>query len=117
MATTAYQGSITTSGSSQAILVEKAFFRSFPEFRRHAKVRAKVISPGQILVSVVEEAPFTQGEEDPLVEAFLGFLAGDIQSNPKRLGTLSQTALDRVQKLTKDVVVDDGEALPDDITF
>jgi antitoxin PrlF len=117
MANTAFNGSITTSGSSQAICVEKAFFRSFPEFHQKAKVRAKVISHGQVLISVVEEAPSAQLEDDPVVEAFLGFLAEDMQANPKRLAPLSQSAMDRVQKLTKDVVVDDNEVLPDDISF
>ena len=117
MATTAFKGSITTSGSSQAICVEKAFFRSFPEFRKKAKVQAKVISYGQILVSVVDQAPSAQLEDDPVVEAFLGFLAEDMRSNPERLAPLSQIAIDRVQKLTKDVVVDDNEVLPDDVTF
>lgn len=117
MATTAFKGSITTSGSSQAICVEKAFFRNFPEFRQKSKVQAKVISHGQVLISVVDEAPSAQLKDDPVIEAFLGFLAEDMQSNPKRMAPLSQAAMDRVQKLTKNVVVDDSEVLPDDITF
>ncbi len=71
MATTTFNRSITTSGSSQAICVEKAFFRSFPEFRKKAKVRAKVISHGQVLISVVDETLSAQLEDDPVVEAFL----------------------------------------------
>ena len=117
MPTTAFSGSITTSGSSQAICLEKALFRSFPEFRKHAKVRAKVISHGQILISVVDEAVSAQLEDDPVIEAFLGFLAEDLQSNPRRLASLSQAAIDCAQKLTKDVVVDDTEVLPDNISF
>ena len=85
MATTAFNGSITTSGSSQAICVEKAFFRSFPEFRKKAKVQAKVISHDQVLTSVVDEALSAQLEDDPVVEAFLGFLAEDMQSHPNRI--------------------------------
>ncbi len=117
MATTAFKGSITTSGSSQVICVEKAFFRNFPEFRKKAKVQAKVISHGQLLVSVVDEAISAQLEDDPVIEAFLGFLGEDMKSNPNRLAPLSQSAIDRVQKLTKDVVVNNNEVLPDNITF
>jgi len=80
-------------------------------------VRAKVISHGQVLISVVDEARSAQPEDDPIVEAFLEFLAEDMQTNPKRLVPLSQTAVDRVQKLTRNVVVNDNEILPDDITF
>ena len=80
-------------------------------------MRAKVISHGQVLISVVDEARSAQPEDDPIVEAFLEFLAEDMQTNPKRLVPLSQTAVDRVQKLTRNVVVNDNEILPDDITF
>lgn len=76
-----------------------------------------MISHGQVLISVVDEARSAQPEDDPIVEAFLEFLAEDMQTNPKRLVPLSQTAVDRVQKLTRNVVVNDNEILPDDITF
>lgn len=117
MATTVFKGSITTSGSSQAICVEKAFFRNFPEFRKKAKVQAKVISYGQVLVSVVDESSTEELGDDPVVEAFLGFLAEDMKSNPKRLAALSQRDIERVEELTKNVVVDDNEVLPADVTF
>ncbi len=116
MTNTAFIGSITTVGTSQAIRLENALFRSFPEFHQKAKVRANVISPGQMLISVVDEATAPESD-DPVVEAFLGFLAKDMQSNPKRIGPLSQAATSRARKLTKNIVVDDNEILPDDITF
>ena len=80
-------------------------------------MQAKVISHGQVLISVVDEALSARLEDDPVVEAFLGFLAEDMQSHPNRIAPLSQAAMERVQKLTKDVVVHDSELLPDEITF
>ncbi len=52
----AYTGTITTTGKSEAIRLEKALFKSHPEFRQKAKVRAHVIGPGTMLVSVADEA-------------------------------------------------------------
>ena len=50
-----FTGSITTTGKSEAIRLDKALFRLHPEFRQKAKVRAQVIAPGHALISVVEE--------------------------------------------------------------
>ena len=35
-----YTGTITTTGKSEAIRLEKAFFKSHPEFRQKSKVHA-----------------------------------------------------------------------------
>jgi antitoxin PrlF len=40
-----FTGSITTTGKSQAIRLDKTLFRLHPEFRQKAKVRAQVIFP------------------------------------------------------------------------
>jgi len=50
-----YSGTITTTGKSEAIRLEKALFKSHPEFRQKTKVRAHVIGPGTMLVSVADE--------------------------------------------------------------
>ncbi len=47
-----FTGSITTTGKSEAIRLDKAFFQLHPEFRQKAKVRAQVISPGHALITV-----------------------------------------------------------------
>ena len=41
-----YTGTITTTGKSEAIRLEKALFKSHPEFRQKSKVHAHVIGPG-----------------------------------------------------------------------
>jgi len=50
-----FTGSITTTGKSEAIRLDKALFRLHPEFRQKAKVRVQVIAPGHALISVLEE--------------------------------------------------------------
>jgi hypothetical protein len=50
-----FSGSITTTGKSEAIRLDKALFRPHPEFRRKANVRFQLISPGHTLISVVDE--------------------------------------------------------------
>ena len=50
-----FTGSITTTGKSEAIRLDKALFRLHPEFRQKAKVRAQFISPGLALISVIDD--------------------------------------------------------------
>ena len=112
-----FTGSITTTGKSEAIRLDKALFRLHPEFRQKAKVRAQVIAPGHVLISIVEESSPAQEEEDPVVTAFLSFLERDMKTNPKRIAALSKQALARATRLTKGMKVNDDERLPEDIAF
>ena len=112
-----FSGTITTTGTSEAIRLEKALFRLHPEFRQKAKVRAQVIAPGHALVSVVEVGIAPRDEEDPIVAAFLAFLEKDMTTNPNRLKRLSKKTMARAASLTKGVKVADDERLPDEITF
>lgn len=112
-----FSGSITTTGKSEAIRLDKALFRLHPEFRQKAKVRAQVISPGHALISVVDEAPETATEEDPVVEAFLSFLAQDLQSRPGRKSRLSKSSLRRAVTVTKTVKVSDDDSIPSSVTI
>lgn len=109
-----FSGSITTTGRSEAIRLDKALFKAHPEFRQKAKVRADVIGHGKILISVVDEAPANH-EDDPVVDAFLSFLERDMAEHPERVGRLSETRIEEAVRLTKDVKVDDQEELPDDM--
>src|ERR1035438_305374 len=86
-----FSGSITTTGKSEAIRLDKALFRLHPEFRQKAKVRAQVISPGHALISVIDEAAPVP-EEDPVVGAFLGFLENDLKRQPGRRSRLSKAS-------------------------
>ena len=112
-----FNGSITTAGRSEAIRLEKALFRLHPEFRQNAKVRARVISPGHALVSVVDEELPGMEEDDPVVTGFLAFLEADMRATPRRIKGLSKKSLARAAGLTKGVKIAPDERLPEDITF
>ena len=114
--TVAYSGTITTTGKSEAIRLEKSLFKSHPEFRQRAKVQAHVIGPGTMLLSVSEEAT-TQSEADPVMAAFLSFLDRDISQTPDRVKPLSATRIKEARELTKGVKVRDDEPIPDDVTL
>jgi antitoxin PrlF len=112
-----FSGSITTTGKSEAIRLDKALFRLHPEFRQKAKVRAQVIAPGHALISVVEEAGSEIQEEDPVVTAFLAFLEKDMKARPGRITRLSKRSIERAARLTKGVKVTDDYRLPEDVSF
>ncbi len=111
-----YTGTITTTGGSEAIRLEKALFKSHPEFRQKTKVQAHVIGPGTMLVSVAGAAA-TEIEADPIMAAFLSFLSADISQAPERVKMIAATRIQEARKLTKGVKVRDDEAVPDDVTL
>ena len=111
-----YTGTITTTGKSEAIRLEKALFRSHPEFRQKTKVYAHVIGPGTMLVSVAGEVA-AETEADPVMTAFLSFLSTDILRVPERVTPLAAARIEEARELTKGVKVRDDEALPDDVTL
>ena len=111
-----YTGTVTTTGKSEAIRLEKALFKSHPEFRQKAKVHAHVIAPGTMLVSVADEVA-TGRSADPVMAAFLSFLAKDITNKPARVKPLSAARMKEARALTKGVTVDDSETLPDDVSL
>ena len=110
----AYTGTITTTGKSEAIRLEKALFKSHPEFRQQAKVRAHVIGPGTMLVSVAGETT-AEDDADPVVAAFLSFLARDMSQSPELLKPLAETRIEEARRLTKGVKAPDDDILPDDV--
>ena len=112
-----FSGSITTTGKSEAIRLDKALFRLHPEFRQKAKVRAQVISPGHALISVVDDEAAPAQDEDPVVMAFLAFIEKDMKTHPGRRTRMSKASLRRAVRLTKNVEVTDDETIPDNVTF
>jgi antitoxin PrlF len=112
-----FTGSITTTGKSEAIRLDKALFRLHPEFRQKAKVRAQVISPGHALISVIDDEAVPVQDEDPVVSAFLAFLEQDLKTNPGRSARLSKASVARAVRLTKGVKVSDLDVIPDDVTL
>jgi antitoxin PrlF len=110
-----YNGSITTTGRSEAIRLDKDLFRQHPEFQQKAKVQAHVIAPGQILISLLDEPESEDEEEDPVVIAFLGFLEQDMMDHPERIQPITEELLQSISELTQGVNVSDNEVLPDEI--
>jgi antitoxin PrlF len=115
-----YTGSITTTGKSEAIRLEKALFRSHPEFRQKTKVHAHVIGPGMMLVTIAGETAIVtdaETEADPVMAAFLSFLSADMARTPGRVELLAATRIEEARELTTGVAVSDDEVLPDDTTL
>jgi antitoxin PrlF len=111
-----FTGKITTTGKSEAIRLDKALSKAHPEFRQKATVHAHVIGPGTLLVSVADEG--REGRDaDPVMAAFLSFLAGDISRAPERIKPLASTRIEEARTLAHSVSVRDDETLPDDVTL
>jgi antitoxin PrlF len=108
-----YKGTITTTGASEAIRLDKHLFKSHPEFQQKAKVVAQVVGRGVILISLVEE-PSLEDEEDPLVGAFLAFLENDIMMNPARVTPLTEEDVASIDSIVSGVSVSDDEVLPEE---
>ena len=115
-ASVGYVGTITTTGKSEAIRLEKSLFRSHPEFRQKSKVQAHVIGHGTMLLSVTDDET-NKSEADPIMAAFLQFLDREIAQSPDRIKPLSATRIAEARELTKNVEVSDDESLPDDATL
>jgi hypothetical protein len=104
--TVAYRGKRTQTGNSSGFRFEGALFRSHPEF--DGEVTAHVIAPGRMLVTA-ELKP--QEREDPVLSAFLAFLAQDMEKNPDSIRPLSEARAKRLERLTKGIAVDLNEDL------
>src|SRR5690349_18163146 len=113
----AYKGSITTTGSSEAIRFDKGLFRQNPEFRQKASVEAHVIGRGTLLVHIVDDVPNQEMPDDPMVAAFLAFIEQDAINHPERMAPLSSSKISRAVELTRNVTVSDDDVIPDDISF
>ena len=114
--TAIFSGSVTTTGRSEALRLEKSFFRANPEFRQRAKVTARVVGPGHVLVTV-EDQPVGALEPDPTVSAFLAFLERDMLSDPSHLKPAPAGRAEALKTLLAGVTVTDEDHIPDDITF
>lgn len=105
-----YKGKITTVGTSEAIRLEKDLFKQHPEFKQAAEVKADVIGPGKILISLVDEAK-SKNEADPVVGAFLSFLERDMIENPANISDLDASTLDKAKSLTEGIAVSDEDLI------
>ena len=103
-----YSGKITTAGTSEAFRFDKSLFKQHPEFKQKAEVRADIIGPGTILVSLIDN-PELENKDDPVVSAFLAFLEKDMKTNPKLITPVSAEKIARAKALTAHVTVSDDE--------
>ena len=122
MSQAVFKGSITTTGRSEALRLDKALFKAHPEFKQRAKIRAHVIGPGSLLVMLDSPEGGTTNaddliEADPVVAAYLSFLERDMSEHPERLRPFSEADIARICALTRDVTVSDDAVIPDDVTL
>ncbi|HEY0794799.1 MAG TPA: hypothetical protein VGD64_03360 [Acidisarcina sp.] len=82
-ATQAYRGKQTRTGNSLGFRTDNALFKSHPEFA--GEVEAHVIAPGRMLVSISSRVP---DKRDPVMNAFLAFLASDMKRSPESIAPL-----------------------------
>jgi antitoxin PrlF len=95
---------------------EKALFRAHPEFAS-GRLAADYIGPGYLLVRAVADPDEVASEEDPVLRAYLAFLARDMEAHPERIQPLSADSLARAHALVGHLEVDPNEDLGDDITL
>jgi len=106
-----YQGKQARTGNSLGLRFEKALFQSHPEFC--GGVRAHVFAPGRMLV-VAEPVAKSRRDADPVMEAFLSFLAADIANRPQQIKPLDRSLAARIGDLTGHLRVDPNEDLGDE---
>ena len=105
-----YTGKISTIGNSDAIRLDKNLFKQHPEFKQKANVRAHVIGPGTMLLQVIDDAA-TEIDDDPIVQAYLSFMAQDMVNNPAHITPLPAALMDELNELTAGVTVTDDDDL------
>ncbi len=107
--TAGYRGKQAKTGNSLGLRFDKALFQSHPEFS--GEVRAHVIAPGRMLV-VAEPLPKSRRREsDPVMEAFLSFLGGDMATAPHQIEPLDPALAARIENLVRLVPVNPEEDL------
>jgi antitoxin PrlF len=104
-----YRGKRTRTGNSYGFRFDRAFFKSHPEFA--GEVKAHVIAPGRMLVSVA--GPVTE-RRDPVMQSFLAFLANDIAKAPEKIKPMSPELARRIDRLVEEVSVSCNESLEEE---
>jgi len=107
-----YRGKQTKTGNSSGFRFEGALFKSHPEF--NGEVRAHIIAPGQMLVTAMTPTSEESEENDPVLEAFLAFLAKDMEQSPDSIRPLDANLFKRAEELTKGMNVSIDEDLGDE---
>jgi len=108
-----YKGRAATTGNSQSMAFEKALFRAHPEFAA-GRLEAQPISQNYLLVRAIPEAE-PEVEDDPVLGAFLDFLAQQMEAEPHLIRGISW--LEQAEALVGDMEVDPEEDLGDDVSL
>lgn len=103
-----YKGKVTTVRTSEAIRLDKDLFRQNPEFKQAAEVRADIIDPGKMLISVVD-SPNIDHEDEPIVGAFLASVSNDMVKNSAAISSLDASIVARAKSLTAGMSVSDDD--------
>jgi hypothetical protein len=96
--TTEYRVKQTKTGNSSGFRFEGALFKSHPEF--NGEVTAYVLAPGRLLVTA---EPLKKERADPVMAAFLAFLAQDVAHAPHPIRPLDARLAKRIDRLVKGV--------------
>ena len=103
-----FNGKSTSIGNSNGFRFDAALFKANPEF--FGEVRATVLAPGQMLVSVVsmdEQPSALQDEEsNPVMQAFLSFLEGQMKAQPELIEPVSAAQMAHIAALVEGVEPD-----------
>jgi hypothetical protein len=107
-----YRGKQAQTGNSLGLRFDKALFRSHPEFS--GEVRAHVIAPGRMLVVAEPLTKSRRRELDPVMEAFLSFLAVDMAASPQQIKPLDRALAERIDALVGHLPAHPHEDLGDE---
>jgi len=107
-----YRGRQAKTGNSLGLRFDKALFQSHPEFS--GEVRAHVIAPGRMLVVADAAQKPRRRDSDPVIEAFLSFLAEDMVRFPEQIKPLDPALVARIHALVGHLPVNPHEDLGDE---
>ena len=110
--TDGYRGKQARTGNSLGLRFDKALFQSHPEFS--GEVRAHLIAPGRMLVVAEPVVGSRRRGNDPVMEAFLSFLAADMANFPQQIKPLGTALTRRIDVLTRHARSSPHEELGDE---
>jgi hypothetical protein len=103
-----FSGKSTAIGNSNGFRFDAALFKANPEF--FGEVRATVLAPGQMLVSVVapdEPSPGSlEDDSSPVMQAFLSFLASEMTAHPEWIEPVTEAQMADIAALVEGVEPD-----------
>jgi hypothetical protein len=110
--TPVYRGRQAKTGNSLGLRFDKALFQSHPEFS--GLVRAHVIAPGRMLVVADAAQKPLRRDSDPVIEAFLSFLAQDMVRFPEQIKPVDPALFARIDALVGHLPFSPHEDLGDE---